>query len=184
MSLDTTGPDLLKQLRDAALVPRDVPIVLFGLPRWSALALSRARAAELGTKLIQAHSESLRYKENGNLAIVLWLPLSDHPNKGVHLLCHAGFEAGVVIGWADRHPLQWPRTFTESPAALLAWSSESRPGCDLANISKRLQNEACKLTRRGPAIVEPSPAIMQVIMQHAPKELDEVVEEHLEGDAL
>jgi hypothetical protein len=180
MNPDTTGPDLLNQLREAAMRPRDVPIVLFGLPRWSALRLSRARAAELGTKLVQAHAESLRYKENGNLAIVLWLPVPEHANGGVHILCHAGFEAGVVIGWADRHPLHWPRTFTEYPAALLPWSSEVRNGMDMVFVTQRLQRDAIKLTRRGPAQVEPSPALMQVIIAAAPKEeepAEELVEE-------
>lgn len=185
---DTTQPNLLQELRDAASVPRDVPLVLFGLPRWAALGLSRLRATELGTRLVQQHADSLRQKPDGNPHVVLWLPINEHQFKGVHVLCHEGFEAGTVMGWADWKPLMWPRSFSEYPAALLPWQSSwtglvERHG--MANTQARdienLVREAVAMTRQTPAVVQPSPALMAVIMQHdAGEAVEPVAEEEAE----
>lgn len=169
MPTDTSGPDLLKELREAAAVPREHPLILFGLPRWCALALSRARAAELGTRLVQGHADSVRERENGNDCIVLWLPIEDHPNEGIHILCHIGYQAALVMGWASREPLLYPRTFTEYPAALLPWRSDyvlmQHDQSIIVTATLDLADAAKKATHRQPTIMQPSPALMAMILK-------------------
>lgn len=163
------------------------PLVMIGLPRWCALGLARERAAELGTSLLQAHAESLREDpERPTPHAVLWLPIEGHEHGGCFILCHRGYGAGVVIGWRYRECLMFPRQWSEYPGPLCAWRSDQdrwqgKP--ESAHYMAQLVREMAKTTRKTPACVIPSPAIMEMIQaaddpgpdEDAPEDADDPV---------
>lgn len=179
---DTSGADLIRELRTAALdhsTPAQ-PIVLFGLPRWCALRLGRARAQELGKTLKLAHAEALREDvKREQPHCLLWLPIDGHRHGGVILFCHRGYGAGVLVGWRYRTPIGWPRSYTEFPDALCLWRTDQERWIAnedevRANMDALLQ-EIAKTTRKTPACVLPSPALLAIIQGSAEQEQAEEV---------
>jgi len=170
------GANLIREIRETALAHSTElkPITLVGLPRWAALWLGRARAKELGKPLNQAHAESLREDANRQTPhAILWLPCDGHPNGGLFVFCHRGYEAGVLIGWRNYRPIGFPRTFSEYPDALCPWRSDQVRWIKNETVARKEYNgllrEISKLTRTQPAFVQPCEPLMAII-QNATQE--------------
>ena len=165
---------LLSEIR-ALVSNADKPITLIAVPRWAALHLGRERAAELGTRLVQAHADSLRYNESKPLAeqsCVMWLPDAAHPFGGCFILAHPSFEAGLLIAYAYREPLLHPHKFKENLrfGPLVPWSANKDYWFKNPSIAERMMGELAKeaaiATRKTPSYVHPSPFLIQVINDH------------------
>lgn len=173
---DQHGADLIRDIRETALrQSTDLkPIVLIGLPRWAALRLGRARAKELGKTLNQAHAESLRDDPRKQAPhAILWLPCDGHPNGGLFLFCHRGYEAGLLMGWRNYRPIGFPRAFSEFPDPLCPWRSDQERWIKNDTVARKEYNallrEVSKLTRTTPAFVQPCDPLLAII-QHSTQE--------------
>ena len=151
------------------------PITLIAVPRWAAIYLGRERAAELGTKLVQAHADALRHipgKRQNNGACIMWLPVADHPFGGCFIFAHPSFEAGLLIAYAYREPLLHPHKFKENTrfGPLVPWSADEDYWFNNPSIAERMMGELAKeaaiATRKTPSYVHPSPFLIQVINDH------------------
>jgi hypothetical protein len=179
---------LLSEIR-ALVANAAKPITLIAVPRWAALYLGRERAAELGTKLVQAHADALRHipgKRQNNGACIMWLPDEKHPFGGCFIFAHAAYEAGLLIAYSYRTPILFPRTFTEQLHAniggpLIPWRSDQNHWFNNPPVAEKemrnLTQECIRTTRKTPVYVHPSPFLVQVINDHAqPGVADEAVE--------
>ena len=168
---------LLAEIR-ALVANSDKPITLIAVPRWAALYLGRERAAELDTKLVQAHADSLRYvpnKKQNSGACVMWLPVAEHPFGGCFIFAHPGYEAGLLIAYSYRTPILFPRSFSEQlrhgiGGPLIPWRSDQDRWINNPAVAERemrvLTQECIRTTRKTPVYVHPSPFLVQVINEH------------------
>lgn len=154
------------------------PITLIAVPRWAALYLGRERAAELETKLVQAHADSLRYipnKKQNSGECVMWLPVAGHPFGGCFIFAHPGYEAGLLIAYSYRTPILFPRRFGEQlrhgiGGPLIPWRSDQDRWFNNPPVAeremRRLAQQCRRATRKNPLYVHPSPFLIQVINDH------------------
>jgi hypothetical protein len=175
------GERLLDELRGLAggCVIGIAPVTLMAVPRWAALALARAAAAERGERLREGHADALRQvtkagRPNGP-QIVLWLPVSDHPAGGCFVCCHAAYEAAIVHAWRQPHAPMWPRSFTEALGVPLApWRSDQDAWRDNpATVQKNmleLLKDIARHSRRPLAHMMPSEALSEIIREAQPQE--------------
>jgi len=169
---------LLSEIR-ALVANAAKPIIMISVPRWAALYLGRERAAELGTKLVQAHADALRYipnKKQNSGACVMWLPDAEHPFGGCFIFAHPSYEAGLLIAYSYRTPILFPRKFTEQlregiGGPLIPWRSDQDRWFNNPLVAERemrhLTQECIRTTRKMPLYVHPSPFLVQVINDHA-----------------
>ena len=169
------GADLIRDLRETALRQSTElkPITLVGVPRWAALWLGRARAKELGKPLNKAHAEWLRDLPEHPDERILWLPCDGHPNGGLFIFCHRGYQAGVLIGWSNYRPIGFARTFSEFPDPLCPWRSDQARWINIEPVRvkecRKLEREIFTLTRTTPAFVQPCDPLLAIIQEAAAK---------------
>ena len=169
---------LLSEIR-ALVANAAKPITLIAVPRWAALYLGRERAAELDTKLVQAHADALRHlpgKRQNNGACVMWLPDAEHPFGGCFIFAHPAYEAGLLIAYSYRTPILFPRRFSEQlregiSGPLIPWRSDQDRWFNNPLVAehemRNLTRECIRTTRKNPVYVHPSPFLVQVINDHA-----------------
>ena len=169
---------LISEIR-ALVADAAKPITLIAVPRWAALYLGRERAAELDTKLVQAHADALRHipgKRQNNGACVMWLPVADHPFGGCFIFAHPAYEAGLLIAYSYREPILFPRRFSEQlregiGGPLIPWRSDQDRWFNNPLVAERemrnLTQECIRATRKNPLYIHPSPFLVQVINDHA-----------------
>ena len=177
MNMQTYPTPLLDELR-ALIAGADKPITMIALPRWAALHAARQRARETDGKIIQAYADALRYipnKRQNNGSCVLWLPIADHVNGGVHLFFNPGYEAGLLTAFSYRTPILWPRKWSEKHedafgGPLMAWRSDQHLWWNNPPVAevetRRMAAECVRLSRKSPAYINPSPFLLEVIMRH------------------